>query len=274
MLLEKENIKAQFDKDKHKLDTLIDIKLNTPAEFNKNTAHFTNYSTLFPYIYHKVLVQKWIEEGAKILDWGAYLGQVSYLLQDEYDVTAYNPDQQPDITYWHEKLGIKNPVFGSGVEENKLDLDTKFDAVLSSGVLEHTFEFGVSDIDALKNLNGVLKDDGYLFIWHLPTQHALSEFIARRKKSWKHILRYDLDDILVKLNMTGFEIVEIEVNDLIFSKLTKVLSSRDITDVWELDYKLAHLPMLKALAHHFTIVAKKVSGFPKVPATSGYTTYV
>lgn len=261
-------LKEQLNIDQDKLNKLLTLRKETPEEYNKNTAHLSTYSTLFPYIYHKTIIQQHLKKGKKILDWGAYLGQVTYLLQDDYDVTAFNIAPQKDISYWHKALGIKQTKF------KKFDTNTKFDAVVSSGVLEHTFEFGQTDVEALKALHSVLNDDGYLFIWHLPTKHALAEKIAMMKKSWKHILRYELDDILVKLNLTGFEIVKIEINDFIFSKLVKVLPFLDIVMVWKIDYMLVHLPPFKRYAHHFTIVAKKLKDFPRVPATSGYTTYI
>ena len=275
MLVDKKILKNQYKEDYKNVKKIIELKNSAPSEFSANTEHFSNEATLFPYIYHKALVKKHLKNGSKIMDWGAYLGQVTFLLQDDYNVTAYNPSKEPEIKYWHEKFKIKNSKFDKGVKDKKLDFGSeKFDAVISSGVLEHSFEYGISDVDALKNINSNLKDNGLLFIWHLPTKLALSELIAEKKKGWKHILRYDLNDVLVKLSLAGFDVLEIEVNDLIFSKLTKVLNSSDIVDVWELDYKLAHLPVIKKFAHHFSIAAKKIPNFPINPARKGYEVYV
>lgn len=275
MLTDTITLKKIYNENLDKVKKIIQLKSSAPKEFSANTEHFTNETTLFPYIYHKAIIGKHLKKGSKILDWGAYLGQVTFLLQDDYNITAYNPSKEPEIKYWHEKFKIKKSEFDKGVKDKKLEFkNEKFDAVISSGVLEHSFEYGISDIDALKNINQNLKDDGLLFIWHLPTKLALSELISEKRKSWKHILRYELNDILVKLSLAGFDVVEIETNDLIFSKLAKVFKTKNIVDVWALDYKLAHLPIIKNFAHHFTIVAKKIPNFPTNPARKGYEIYV
>ena len=274
MIVSLDDVNAQLAADRVKLENLVALKASAPVEFSNNTDHFANFTTLYPYIYHKVLVKKYLEPGSSILDWGAYLGQVTYLLQDDFDVTAYNPVEQADINYWHTQLAIKKPVFDCGIFNGELRFDQPFDGVISSGVLEHTFEFGQTDVEALRNLYKILKNDGYLFIWHLPTSLALAELLAKAKHAWKHTLRYSLDEVLVKLNLTGFDIVAIETNDLAFSKIKKALSFLDLASAWSLDHTLANLPILKLFSHHFTIVAKKVPGFPRNPANSGYTTYI
>lgn len=275
MLVKFEDLKTQFERDSSKLKYIVESRSNSPEPYKTNTEHFSSFATLYPYIYHKTLIKKHLlDPNAKILDWGAYLGQITYLLQNEYNVDAYNPKSDENIEYWHKTFGVKNPVFGKGLDQGTLNLPTEsYDAVISSGVLEHTFEFGVTDVEALKNLYKVMKPNGLLFIWNLPTKYALTELLAEKKKKWKHTLRYDLNGLLVKLNLAGFDIVEIERNEFIFNKLTKLFPNKDLNDLWKLDHKLAQLPPFHQLAHHFTVVAKKIPDFPNNPAPSGYTTY-
>lgn len=268
MIVSINKLKERFSLDLPKLKNILSFQLTAPKEFKINTEHLSHLATLTPYVYYTSLVRQYLKSDSQILDWGAYLGQVSYLLQDDFDIKSYNLFPNPEITYWHQKLNIKNPIFGNDIDKYK------YDAVISSGVLEHTFEFGETDIEALKKLYQILKPSGYLFIWNLPTTHALAEKIAMDKKSWKHILRYDLDDILVKLNLTGFDIVKIEHNELFFSKLAKIFKMIPITTLWQIDQYLCQLSIFAKYSHHFTIVAKKVDNFPASPASSGYTTYI
>lgn len=274
MLVAKIELIKEWQASQTKLQHILNRHHKAPEAMKQGTEHLSRLSTLFPYVYHQALVQKHLKRGSYILDWGSYLGQVTYLLQDQYRVNAYNPLKEKIIDYWQNQLKIKDASYGLGLSQGKLDFKpATFDAVISSGVLEHTFEFGQTDVEALKNLNLVLKDDGLLFIWHLPTKHALPEKIAKYKKEWKHILLYDLDDLLVKLSLAGFRVLEIERNDLIFSKLARIYSQNKLVDAWMHDYALCQFPLLKPFAHHFTLVAKKIPGSPNNRADSGYTTY-
>lgn len=275
MLINPTDLRKMYEADISKLKFIVESRKSAPENFMINTEHFSSLATLYPYIYHKALIKKHMKDSnAKILDWGAYLGQITYLLQDDYNVDSYNPKLDENIEYWNKVFQIKNPIFGKGLENGALNLESdSYDAAISSGVLEHTFEFGVSDVDALKNLYKVIKPNGLLFIWNLPTKYALTELLAEKKKKWKHILRYGLNDLLVKLNLSGFDIVEIERNEFIFNKLTKLFPNKDLNELWKTDYKMAQFPIFHQLAHHFTVVARKVPDFPNNPAPSGYVTY-
>lgn len=271
MLIDKKTLQLEVTLAKEKTDQLIQICHNAPAEVCTNANHLGNIVTLFPYLYHTALVKKYLPSPAKILDWGAYLGQVTYLLKDEYNAVAHNPRKENDITYWFKKLGITSSTYSitlDGLEDTE-----HFDAAISSGVLEHTFEYGATDLEALRDLQKKLNNDGLLFIWNLPTTHALSELFTLWRKRWKHPVRYELDDILVKLATAGFEVIAVERNEIFFSQLCRLLPFISMETLWEFDHWLANLPVIKRFAHHFTIVARKVSGFPQNPSRSLYTTY-
>ena len=77
----------------------------------------------------------------------------------------------------------------------------------------------------------------------------------------------------MKLNLTGFDIVEIEMNEVIFSKLAKIFKN-SLAIAWNIDNIICKMPMIKGFSHNFTIVARKIEGFPIKPAISGYTTYI
>lgn len=274
MVLPIDKFQKQLDLDWVKLNTILLLQKNAPEEFKKNTEHLSHITTLIPYVYYTALVRKHLTKKSKILDWGAYLGQVTYLLQADFDIHAYNPQKQAEIQYWHQKLGIKSPVFGKDFTKFKLNFESdSFDAAISSGVLEHTFEYGIEDTDALRNLNRILKPGGLLFIWNLPTVDALAEKIAMGKRSWKHVIRYDLDGILTKLSLAGFDVLEVERNELFFNKLAKMFPWLPAAKIWQFDQWLCRLPVFNKYAHHFTIVAKKINNFPVNPAVSSYTTY-
>jgi 2-polyprenyl-3-methyl-5-hydroxy-6-metoxy-1,4-benzoquinol methylase len=274
MLVKKSELKTQLKTNAPKLKKILEIWQNAPQEFKKNAKHLSSMSTLLSYVYYAALVEKYSVRNATVLDWGAFLGQVTFLLQDTFSVEAFNPQKDEAIDYWQKQLGIKNVSFNKTPDNFKLNLDKNaYDVVISSGVLEHTFEFGIQDIEALKELNIAMKPNGVLFIWNLPAKYALAEFVDSTKKRWRHIVKYGFDEILYKLNLCGFDVIAIERNEMVFGKLTKLFKPVNIADLWYIDNAFCRIPIIKNLAHHFTIVAKKIEYFPITPATSGYTTY-
>jgi SAM-dependent methyltransferase len=282
MLLSMDDLVPAYAKYKGKLETLMRLRTEAPPEFRVATDHFASMSWVFPYLYHTALVERTLAKTAtaspRILDWGAFLGQVTYLLQDRFDIDAYNPGRDALIDYWHQKLEVSRRFFA-----DKNDLSTgkiscasgSYDAVICSGVLEHTFEFGVQDLDALKEIHRVLRDDGHLFIWHLPCKNSREERRAQKPGVWRHILSYELDDILVKLSLAGFEVVGVEKTGLAFGTLLSALGwLLGVPRVWALDLWLSRSRWLGPEAHDFTIVCRKPAGFPEKPIAMNYTVFV
>src|SRR5262249_24212279 len=146
---------------------------------------------------------------------------------------------------------------------------SSYDAVVCSGVLEHTFEFGMEDVQALREIHRVLRDDGYLFIWHLPCAGSSEERRARRPGAWRHILSYELDEILVKLSLAGFDVLAVEKTGLAFAGLVRFFGWLfSIPRLWALDMWLSGTRLLGPRAHDFTLVCRKVPGFPRKPAAA------
>jgi len=281
MLVPMEALAPSYAKYKEKLETLMRLRAEAPEQFRVATDHFASMSWVFPYLYHTALVERTLANASsppRILDWGAFLGQVTWLLQDRFEIDAYNPGSDDLIDYWHGKLGIARRLFA-----DKNDLATgriscssgSYDAVICSGVLEHTFEFGVQDLDALKEIHRVLRDDGHLFIWHLPCKNSREERRARKPGEWRHILSYELDDILVKLSLAGFQVVGVEKTGLAFGTLLAALGWLfGVPRVWALDLWLARTRLFGPEAHDFTIVCRKPAGFPLKPIAMNYTVFV
>lgn len=282
MLVPLEALAPYYDEHKSKLEKIMRARIDAPAEFRAGTEHFASMAMVFPYLYHAALVERTLAQSGlaspRILDWGAFLGQVTYLLADRMEIDAYNPARSDLIDYWHGVFGVSRRLFTEAVDlrSGRVSCPSgSYDAIVCSGVLEHTFEFGVEDVTALRELNRVLRDGGYLFIWHLPCANSYEERRARRPGEWRHILAYGLDEILVKLSLTGYEIVGIEKTGLVFSKLLSLLGwSMSTPRLWALEMWLAGTRLLGPEAHDFTIVCRKQSGFPEKPAASNYSVYV
>lgn len=276
MLLSLDQVSARYKRDASKLQRIIELRNSAPEKYRQWTDNLANIGELFTYSYHAGVVEHFLGRGGgkRVLDWGAGLGQVSYLLGDDYQVDAYNPVQDEFNDYWHKQLKLKTRSFQADAGAELPHKAQSFDAVVSSGVLEHVFEFGLDEVTALGNLHRVLKKDGLLFIWHLPLVHAFAEQRAMRKRAWRHIRRYELDEVLVMLAQSGLDVMAIERGELVFSKLHRALGGvLGAPRTWALDMALCRLPFLAQRAHHFTIVARKVDGFPERAATGNYTAY-
>src|SRR5258708_8185077 len=179
---------------------------------------------------------------------------------------------------WHHKLDETRRRFAeqSDLLSGRISCDSgSYDAVICSGVLEHTFEFGVEDLQALREIHRVLRDDGYLFIWHLPVANSYEERRARRPGEWRHILAYELDEMLVKLSLAGFEVVGVEKTGLVFGVLVRLLGWLfSIPRLWAWEMWLASTRLLGPEAHDFTFVCRKQAGFPLKPTANNYTVFV
>jgi len=282
MLLPMDALAPSYLKYKEKLETLMRLRTEAPEPFKVNTDHFASMSWVFPYLYHTALVERTLTQvgspAPRILDWGAFLGQVTWLLQDRFEIDAYNPAKDELIDYWHDKLGIARRLFADQSDLGTCKISCasgSYDAVICSGVLEHTFEFGVQDLDALKEIQRVLRDDGHLFIWHLPCKNSREERQAQKPGVWRHILAYELDEILVKLSLAGFAVVGVEKTGLAFRGLLTALGWLfGVPKVWALDLWLSRTRMFGPQAHDFTIVCRKVAGFPHKPISMNYTVFV
>jgi SAM-dependent methyltransferase len=282
MLVPMSELEASHAKYKDKLETLQRFRNEAPPDFRVATEHFASMSMLFPYLYHAALVERTLTTaGAKthrVLDWGAFLGQVTYLLQDRFEVDAYNPARNDLIDYWHQKLEVTRRTFAEQADllSGRISCESgSYDAVICSGVLEHTFEFGVEDLQALREINRVLRDDGHLFIWHLPVANSYEERRAQRPGEWRHILAYKLDDILVKLSLAGFEVIAVEKTNLFFCSLLRFLGwFLSVPRIWAFEMWLASTRLFGPQAHDFTIVCRKLAGFPLKPTAGNYTVFV
>lgn len=96
--------------------------------------------------------------------------------------------------------GKVNVGFGD-IEKGKFFFnDQKFDSIVCLNVLEHI----ENDEKALKNLNGLLSDRGYLILL-LPAGKIL---FGKIDKAIGHFRRYSKEDIVKKMNKANFSILQ------------------------------------------------------------------
>lgn len=164
-----------------------------------------------------------LSPNASILDWGCGYGQMSYLLKQRgFNVTSYDvrpaDEVLPDVPLTREISVIVSQ------EPTKLPFEnSRFDAVLSCGVLEHVDEFSQpgNEMKSLAEIQRILKPGGKFLIFQLPQRYAWQESIIRRfKLGYAHPRRYTATEITRMLEEKGFRIEHIHRANLIPKNLT------------------------------------------------------
>ncbi len=195
----------------------------------------------------------------QVLDWGCAFGQMSHLLDSRgVEVTAfdYDPDGEglrPLPYYPHIKAHYS-------AEPVALPFaDGQFDAVLSSGVLEHVQEPEKS----LVELGRVLKPGGTLYVYKLPNETSYLEWLAKRlgmyyHGKYEHDRLYTVPKARALLSDNGFRVLEIRLaNMLPLSLFTGRIGEVLASTVWALNRALAQIPILNRLATNVELVAVK-----------------
>lgn len=195
----------------------------------------------------------------QVLDWGCQFGQMSELLRLRgMKVTSYDYDPDgagtrtldhyPHITTQYSAEPVALPFE-----------DAQFDAVLSSGVLEHVQEPEKS----LVELGRVLKADGKLYVYKLPNVSSYLEWLAKRLGMYYHG-KYEFDRLYTVptarglLVENGYRVQEIRLaNMLPLSLFIGRIGQIVAPAVWALNRGLAWIPILNRLATNVELVAVK-----------------
>lgn len=152
-----------------------------------------------------------------VLDWGCYHGPDSCLIRHRFGdavelhacdfaaeeaFPAFRGYARPRYTRLANPLTLPYP-------------DDAFDAVVGSGVLEHT----AMDGEALKEVYRVLRPDGVLVITYLPHAHSWAEWKRRRLKRDYHRRLYTRRSLSRLLLAHGLEPLRIEAQGVVRNRL-------------------------------------------------------
>jgi len=136
----------------------------------------------------------------KILDWGGGKGYVAYLAQQKgAQATLFETTDFPHQALW--KRFTLDVQTSSGA--TLPFADKTFDAVVGFGVLEHV----PYDLDALKEVNRVLKDDGLFFCFNLPNKLGYVHKVTAMRGVRYHDRLYTPGEVRELLKRSGFNTV-------------------------------------------------------------------
>lgn len=199
---------------------------------------------------------KGIIKQGKILDWGSGWGQMSYLLKNRgFDVVSYEVEasESPLVKKTNQPMIIGNdPV--------KLPFpDVYFDAVLSSGVLEHVQD----DKASIGEIARILKTKGYFVIFMLPNRYSYIEYLSDRLGRGAHPIKYSVGEIHRLLKEKGFEPLEFGYQNFLpynlkgFPKMIQRTYHKFDPVIEALDNCFINLPLLNRLSTNIKVIARK-----------------
>lgn len=200
------------------------------------------------YVNEVVMIEKLVPRGTKILDWGGGRGHITYLLHERGYAATYFDVLTPKAPTMGENVGIA-PVIGTDPVKMPFE-DASFDAVTSSGVLEHVQEIPPS----IKEVRRVLKPGSYFFVFHFPYRYSFSEWVARTfLKSTYHPICWTPSELRRALQEGGFEVVRTGYENGIPKNLGPFPRLRPLYDkftdlFWYIDRVLIKTPLIRSVA--------------------------
>lgn len=230
----------------------IGIKLG-----NSDLSHLFSPLQVLYYIEIADRISKYKYNG-KFLDWGCGYGQMVYLLKNRgIDVIGYDIEKRPNI----DKISPFNKLnIRYSSEKNKLPFEKEsFSGLLSCGTLEHVSDINIS----LREINRILKSDGYFFIYMLPNKYSYTEWINEKRGLGSHPVKFCVNEIRDILELNGFNIVYLKRRGMVPRNLTgfpikiKKIYAYLSSVLFPLDKVLSNIPLINYICNTFEIIAKK-----------------
>ena len=170
-----------------------------------NTFHLLSNLNWRRYERQVEFVLNTVSEGEEILDIGCGWGHTTALIASSGKGLKVTGTDIKEAVSWQclRKYGASYDVTG------KFSLpfaDGQFDCCVAFGVMEHTD----SDEKFLNAIHRVLKNDGTLIIFNLPSKYALFERLANLVGIRSHDRTYDSSIIKKLMASTGFKIVSVK----------------------------------------------------------------
>ena len=125
---------------------------------------------------------------------------------------------------------------------------------MAYAVIEHIPLSEVEEI--IRELKRVLKSNGFIYVFQLPSKSSYTEFIARHLGLESHEILWSFHDINRLLSKYNLKIIYKEKVDMLINHPYKLINP--LYSILKIINKfLIHTP-LSYFAHHLTVVAQKL----------------
>jgi ubiquinone/menaquinone biosynthesis C-methylase UbiE len=170
---------------------------------------FGTYISAYQYLKLYALLQKYLEPGSAVLDWGTGSGHFShFLIKAGYQTSGFGFNEFPELC---RDLDLTGYDYRQGGPQEPTALPFKnalFDAVVSVGVLEHVRETGGDELASLREIHRVLKPGGVFICYHFPNRYSWIEYLARFTHRFSHPYLFTGADIRKLARKSQFELIE------------------------------------------------------------------
>lgn len=178
-------------------------------ESQSDLDEFKTYLSGFQYRRLYDLLERYVPQGARILDWGTGRGHFAYYLaRAGYRSCGYSFNGYPDAC---RRLEDGEYTHYAGTPADPVSLpfeDEEFDAVFSVGVLEHVRDCGGNELASLREIYRVLEPGGVFVCYHFPNHLSWIEWVARRTARFSHNFLYSPAEVRELLQQTDFALLE------------------------------------------------------------------
>lgn len=195
---------------------------------------------------------------ARVLDWGAGPGLLTYMLERlGHEMTYY----EFDYPYGSYQV-VRDALAGEKVfitEDATLPFaDGSYDAVVSFGVLEHVPDAPAS----LAEIVRVLRPEGLFFVYHFPNTYSYTEALARLLGRGHHEWRLTKGKLVRLVSSSGLRVHHasyryIFPRNLIDMPRLRAFVSRHAQRIYAVDRTLTRVPVLNLVSTTSTVIARK-----------------
>jgi len=193
-------------------------RLREMATEEPSHAFLVNPASQNTYLYQVEFVQAFSEEyfskrfsELSLLDWGCGKGHVSFLLRERGARVVSCDHISEDGVDPDSAFGQSAPIINkAGIQVDRLNEpvrlpydDSRFDVVLSFGVLEHVPD----DMESLKELRRILCPKGLLFCFNLPYLLSWTQQLSHLRGNYYHDRLYTKARTTQMLRQSGFTLL-------------------------------------------------------------------
>ena len=167
------------------------------------------------------------------------------------------PPDTRTLDFLKHDLGL-NVVVSNNLFDLPFETQT-YEAIISSGFLEHVNEYGGNIDTSLRELLRICLPGGKVYIWRLPFAWSVWEYFRYVQGRWEHPDRYTVQQLQNLEIKFPFKLVEYELDGFLFFRLRAMLMRTCVmADLFNKFEKLLNLRFFHVLLNDIFVVFEKI----------------